>query len=106
MSRIFQAARLMWREMHDAYTEELDRRIREADEACHGYLVNRAGKAEGIDSEELFKGSVERAYRFATEELVAHWGQHGRMTLAQFEAEWLSNRAGADMESAFWAETA
>ena len=92
MSLIFDAARDVWREMHDDYRTDLDRRIRAADEACHGYLVNRRGRAAGITPDSLFQGPADRAYRYATRELIDHWKDHPRVTLAQFEAEWIAAR--------------
>jgi hypothetical protein len=47
-------------------------------------MLNRAGKAAGIDERSLFTGPESRARRYASEELLNHWQSHPRPTSAYF----------------------
>lgn len=95
-SLIYAMAGELWHAMKEDYEAEVERRYGLADEACTGYLVNARGKAAGIAGRDLFTGSPDRAYRYASEELVDYWRRKGRITLPQFEAEWLSIRGGLE----------
>lgn len=95
-SRIYDIAGELWTAMKADYEDELERRLAAADEACTGYLVNRRGKDAGLTSRDLFTGPADRAYRYATRELVDHWSEVGRLSLAQYEAEWLDSRGGLE----------
>lgn len=93
---IYDLAGDLWRAMKADYQAELERRIIEADTATIGNLVNRAGRAHGISGPTLFTGPEARAYRYASRELLDHWEDHGRLSLAQFEAEWIATRGGLE----------
>lgn len=58
-----------------------------AEKATRGNMLNRAGKAAGVDPLELFTGPVSRARRYASEELQRWWTRNGRMNLTQFKAQ-------------------
>ncbi|WP_433357720.1 Eco57I restriction-modification methylase domain-containing protein (plasmid) [Microtetraspora malaysiensis] len=60
-----------------------------ADAATKGYLLNRAGKAAGIDARSLFQGSWERAKKYASDELLNWWEDHGWMNKTEFRAQML-----------------
>jgi len=92
VSLVFALAADLSREITGIYRERLENEFRAADEACSGYLVNKLGKAEGIDAFSLFTGSEVRAYKYASPELVAHWADMGRLTRASFEAQYLASR--------------
>jgi hypothetical protein len=64
--------------------EEVDRLWLEAEAATRGVMLNRAGKAAGIDERSLFTGPESRARRYASEELLNHWQSHPRPTSAYF----------------------
>lgn len=96
MSMIYELAGELWAVMRKDYEAELDRRISHADEACTGYLVNQRGKDLGLTPRDLFTGPTDRAFKYATEELTRYWGRQPRMTLAQFEREWLYSRGGLE----------
>ena len=96
MSMIYDLAGELWHVMKADYEDALNQSITEADEACHGYLVNKAGKAEGITARDLFTGPASRAVKYATRELFDYWQTHPRITLAHFEREWLFSRGGLE----------
>jgi len=61
----------------------------EAENATNGVFFTRyeydAQRKAGISVYDLFYGgSAARAYRFASEELVAWWEEHPRLTMAEF----------------------
>lgn len=60
-----------------------------AEEASNGFLLNAAGVAAGIDPRELWGGNVERARRYASEELKRWWAERPRKTFTEFKAELL-----------------
>lgn len=63
-----------------------------------GELLNAAGRASRIDPASLFMGPWCRVERYASEELKAWFAQHGRITVAEFEAQWWNGRdSGADI---------
>lgn len=78
-----------WRECRDAYELHLEAQYTAADWACRGVLLNRRGKALGIDAASLFLGTRVRAVAYASDELVEFWRTYPRITFAQFEHQWL-----------------
>lgn len=96
MSLIYETAGDLWNRMKRDYDAELERRTAQADEVCIGYLVNKAGRSKGLTARDLFTGPADRAYRYATRELIDFWQAHPHITLAQFEAEWLFTRGGLE----------
>lgn len=84
-----------------SYDEFTHLKYLQAEKATRGNMLNRAGKAAGIDPLTLFTGPVSRARRYASEELARWWASGGneRMTLTQFRAQVLGgakDRAEAD----------
>jgi hypothetical protein len=67
--------------------EEVDRRWEEAEKATRGNMLNKAGRAAGIDERSLFTGPESRARRYASEELLNHWQSHPRPTSAYFQGK-------------------
>lgn len=57
-------------------------------DATAGNFISRAMEAEakrrGITSEDLFTGPVATARKFASEELIAYWEEHGRQTFTSY----------------------
>lgn len=96
MSAIYDFAASLWAAMRSDFEAELDRRFTAADNACNGYLLNKEGKAAGIDARSLFTGPVDRAYKYASRELIDHWTAHGRITMTHFEKEWVDTRGGVE----------
>lgn len=60
-----------------------------AEKATNGYLLNTAGVAASVDPLSLWGGNVERARKYASEELRRWWEDHPRKTYTEFRAELL-----------------
>jgi hypothetical protein len=88
VSTLFAAAAAAWHECRAAFEDYLIAEINRAEAACGGVLLNERGRLAGIDPESLFRGREDRAERWASEELLAYWREHGRMTFKQWEASW------------------
>jgi hypothetical protein len=83
-----------WREAREAYDAVLLSAYARAEEATNGALLNARGRAAaGVTAISLFMGPAVRAYAYASPELVEHWEKYPRMTFADFERQWLRNRA-------------
>lgn len=68
----------------------------QAEEATRGNLLNRAGRAKGIDPVSLWSGPSARARKYASDELKQWWEDHGgRRTLTQYRAQFTGDRRGA-----------
>jgi len=83
----FEAAAVTWRELRaefDLYRENVYER---ATNATNGILLNREGRAAGIDSWSLFAGPRARAYRYASDELREWWATNRRLTVTEFMAQ-------------------
>ena len=78
--------------MRSDYLGHVDAEYDKALEACCGVLVNKAGKEQHVDGYTLFTGSVNRAYKFASEELVEYWGKNDRLSLEDYELLWMSGQ--------------
>jgi len=89
VSAIFDRASQQWRDMRSEYERHVDAAYDKALEATGGVLVNKEGRAAHIDGYDLFTGPVIKAYRFASEELVDYWGHHPRLSMAEFETQWV-----------------
>ena len=89
MSAIFERASQQWAEMRSDYERYVDAAYDKALEACAGVLVNAEGRLAHIDGYSLFTGSTVRAYRFASWELKEHWEKYPRMTLNDYEKQWM-----------------
>jgi hypothetical protein len=77
-----------WRECRAAYELHLESQTLAAENSCNGNLLNRRGRAAGIDPRSLFLGPQRRAEAYPTEELLEFWRTHPRVTFAQFERQW------------------
>lgn len=93
MSAIFTLAAEAWRDMRSAYDSHVEHAYAAALEATSGVLVNAEGRALGIDGYTLFSGPLIRARRYASWELLEHWQSTPRLSLEQFEEQWLSGGA-------------
>lgn len=89
MSAIFKRASQQWAEMHTEFERYVEASYNKALEASGGVLVNAAGKAKHIDGYDLFTGPAIRAYRYASEELQQYWAAHPRLSMNDFEAQWV-----------------
>lgn len=67
-----------------------------ADRDCRGRLLSAAGMRAGVAETDLWSGSAQRAYRYASDELRSWWEIHGRVTPSSFTA------AGSASRRAMW----
>lgn len=88
-SPIFERASREWAEMHSEFERYVEASYNKALEATGGVLVNAAGKAKHIDGYDLFTGPAIRAYRYASEELTNFWAQNPRLSMNDFEQQWV-----------------
>ena len=95
-SAIFTRAAVEWAAMRDEYAVWLEAHMAAATEATCGVLLNRRGLAAGIDSGRLFTASPAFASAYASRELRDFWASSPRLTLAAFEAAWLTARDAAE----------
>ena len=102
MSLIYEMAGTIQKAMSADFEREVEVTYARAEEATNGYLVNKAGRARGVRGIDLFTGPEKDAYRYASDELIAHWMQEPRLTKTAFERQWLSVRGGI---AAFVAQT-
>lgn len=49
-----------------------------------GFMLNKEGRAKGIDAYSLFSGPISRARKYGSEELQAWFGRNGRQTLVSY----------------------
>jgi hypothetical protein len=64
-----------------------------AESDCRGVLVNRAGRAVGVDPASLFCGPSSRVRKYASEELRSWFGRHGRITYGEWKYEWFGRES-------------
>lgn len=79
--------------MHDEWLRHIEAEYARALEGCSGVLVNAEGKANHIDGYTLFSGPATRAHRYASWELEHYWQTHPRLTLHEFEQQWVQGYA-------------
>jgi hypothetical protein len=89
VSAIFERASREWAEMHSEYGRYVEAAYNKALEATGGVLVNAEGKAKHIDGYDLFTGPAIRAYRYASEELTEFWAHSPRLSMNDFETQWV-----------------
>lgn len=62
------------------YRDEVYRQWLSAEAATNGYMLNKAGRAAGIDERTLFTGPRSRVAKYASPELKEWFAYHGRPT--------------------------
>lgn len=92
MSAIFAEAASKWSEMSMDFMAYVDDAYSKALEATAGVLVNAAGRAKHIDGYILFRSNRAFARKYASEELLEHWETAPRLTMAEYEQQWMSGR--------------
>jgi hypothetical protein len=92
VSAIFTKAAQDWAAMQQDYLNHVDYQYLAAVEACSGVLVNAEGRAAGIDGFDLFRGTQRRAERYASEELLEFWIQNPRLSMSEYEDQWIQGR--------------
>jgi hypothetical protein len=88
-SAIFTHAAQEWARMRHDYERYIEQAYNLALQDTGGVLVNKAGRARKIDGLDLFTGPQWRANKYASEELIDYWRLYPRMSLAEFELQWL-----------------
>ena len=73
------------------YREHVYRQYMDAEDATAGNLLNKTAQAKNIDPESLFSGDPERAYLFASEELMRWWGDNPRLTYTDYKTQIVGN---------------
>lgn len=92
MSAIFADAVDQWRSIRSQWLDAVEQLYLEAENVTRGHMLNRRGREQGIESRSLFYGPAQRAYLYASDELVEFWREHGRLPYADFEARVLAER--------------
>jgi hypothetical protein len=76
------------------YGEQVVMQVMQAEADTRGELLNRAGKAAGIDPASLWEGPDARARKYASRELLEWWSTHGgRMTVGLFNSQYTGDKA-------------
>lgn len=89
-SPIFAYAASLWRSMRQDYELAVQADFDKASELIGGAMVNADGLRLGVTEESLFFGPPARAYRFASDDLLAYWEAVApRRRLDDYEAQWL-----------------
>lgn len=88
-SAIFQQAAEDWAKMRYDFEKYIEAEYNRALTVTGGVLVNKTGRALHIDGLDLFTGPAVRAHKYASEELIDYWKHHPRLSLAQYETQWL-----------------
>lgn len=73
-----------------AYGEYVHLQYLAAEDATTGNVLNARGRAKGVDPVSLFSGPGRVARAYASEELLRYWGDNGRVTYGEFEAQVLT----------------
>lgn len=102
MSLIMKTAFEQWQEMRDDFELRRHAQYERAAEELRGELLNRRGREQGIDPYSLFVGPSARVLAYASEELLEWWchPQNQRVTVEEFEKQWVTARFIADGDEA------
>jgi hypothetical protein len=84
----------------EEWTDEVYRQWLGAENATNGYMLNKAGKAKGIDERRLFTGPESQVDRYASDELKEYFQSHPRPTRARILGRGADRRDR--MEGAIW----
>lgn len=75
------------------YRDEVYRMWLQAENETNGYMLNKAGKAAGIDERSLFTGPQARVAKYASRELRDFFDAHGRPTRVSWFGSAAARRA-------------
>lgn len=89
MSAIFELASRQWADMRYDWERHVEAEYNKALEHTGGVLTNMEGRALHIDGYDLFTGPAIRAYRYASEELTDYWAHHPRLSMTDYETQWV-----------------
>jgi hypothetical protein len=65
-----------------------------AENATNGFMLNRAHEHLDIDTRDLWRINEDTARKYASEELLGYWDEHGRTTLDGYRQGWLNGEQG------------
>lgn len=89
----------------NAHAAHVEQAYQEAEDECRGVLLSKEGlqlaAAGKLSARSLFTGPEVRARKYASEELLNHWQQYGRLTPADFEASLLGGHMRHTSAAAF-----
>lgn len=71
-------------QLREQWNDYIEEQYWQAELETNGFFLNAAGRAAGISSRSLFKGSEVRAYKYASDELKYYWQEHPRLTFDAF----------------------
>lgn len=94
MSPIFTWAADLWREMREEFELSVEAAHAAAEEGTGGAMLNKHGRAEGIDAYSLMTGPWSRVERYGSPELIEWCQTEGRPSVARFEREWFASWLG------------
>lgn len=82
------------RQLREAeYQDEVYRQWLTAEAETNGYMLNKAGRAAGINERSLFTGPESRVAKYASRELLDYFDAHPRPTRASWFGSAASRRA-------------
>ena len=67
-------------QLREQWDEYVERSYWEAEATANGFLLNEEGRRAGVSARSLFKGSEQRAYKYASDELKWYWQDNPRLT--------------------------
>lgn len=94
MSPIFAYAAELYREMREEFELHIEAAHASAEAGTRGAMLNKHGRAEGIDAYSLMTGPWSRVERYGSAELIEWCELHGRPSVARFEREWFASWQG------------
>lgn len=94
MSPIFTYAAELYREMREEFELSVETAHAAAEEGTGGAMLNKHGRAEGIDAYSLMTGPWSRVERYGSPELIEWCQEYGRPSVARFEREWFTSWLG------------
>ena len=97
-SAIFAEAAAQWSLMSVDFLSYVDDAYNKALEATAGVLVNNEGRAKHIDGYSLFRSNRTFAWKYASDELREWWELSPRLTMKEFELQWLQGRLSGSTE--------
>ena len=75
-----------------AFREEAERLYFAAEDDTRGHMLNKLALNSGISERSLFTGPESRARKYASDELLQFWQDHGRLTIEDFQAGLLGGK--------------
>lgn len=107
MSVILREAFERWQQMRDDFELFRNAQYERAVAELRGELLNRRGQQNHIEAYSLFLGPEARAMAYASEELIEWWNEspmNRRMTVEEFEKQWLAARDAEEPYGMGWTE--